>query len=231
MTQHTILVATADNQIRAHLASHLDADGHTVHLAGSVEAATAKLTAHAIDVAILGDLPRPADSLALLRRIRAASQQRIHPAQPVVTLGTDDQLAALHAYEAGSDHHLADSADYLIVRAVIGAITRRTIDDVTSRHLHIGALHIDMAARTADVDGTPVELSRLQFDLLAKLASDPARVFTKDELARGIWGASGAAGPRTLDNHAQHLRKRLRAAGADDAVQNVWGTGYRLGKD
>lgn len=227
MTERTILIATADNTVREHLAAHLDADGHTVQAAHSSEAATAKLTSSAIDVLVLGDLQQPAESLALLRRLRAGRlHTRVHPQQPVITLGADDLLSTLHAYEAGSDHHLARDADYLVLRAVIASITRRTADDVTSRHLHIGTIHIDTAARTVDVDGEPVHLSKLQYDLLARLASDPSRVFTKDELVRSVWGA---AAPRTVDNHACHLRRRLRDAGATQAIQSIWGVGYRLG--
>jgi len=73
---------------------------------------TAKLTTHAIDVLLLGELQRRPDSPALLRTIRAGEHQRIHPAQPVITLAATDELTTLRAYEAGSDHHLpADTGD------------------------------------------------------------------------------------------------------------------------
>lgn len=227
--QRTILIASATTHLREHHARHLDADGHTVHSADDTVSLTARLTTHAIDVVVLADLERPAESLAVLRKLRAGElHTRIHPAQPVLTLGCVEHLATLHAYEAGSDHHLDAGADYLILRAVITAITRRTSDATTSRHLHIGALHIDHAARTVDISGDPVRLSRLEFDLLAKLAEDPERVYTKDELLRAVWGAT-PTGSRTLDSHACRLRSRLRDAGAPDTVQNVWGLGYRYG--
>jgi len=225
--QRTILIASATSDLGEHHARHLDADGHTVHSADSAASMTARLTAHAIDVVVLGELERAALSLATLRQLRAGQlHARVHPAQPVITLGQTDNLATLHAYEAGSDHHLNIDADYLILRAVIDAITRRSSDAITSRHLHVGALHIDLAARTVDISGDPVRLSRLEFDLLAKLAEDPERVFTKHELLRAVWGGE-PTGSRTLDSHACRLRTRLRDAGAPDTVQNVWGTGYR----
>ena len=229
MPQHTILIAIADDHQRAHLATHLDADGHTVYAADAAASTTAKLTVHPIDVLVLGELERPAQSLALLRELRAGQLHlRVHPAQPVITLGADDHLSAVHAYEAGSDHHLTAGADYLVVRAVVAAITRRTVDSITSRHVHIGDLHIDTAARTVDVNERRVKLSKLEFDLLAKLASDPSRVFTKPELLRSIWGAKTTVS-RTLDSHACRLRRRLSDAGSPHTIQNLWGTGYRLG--
>lgn len=232
MTERTILIAAANDTISAHLAAHLDADGHTVHLAANVEATVAKLTTRAIDLMLLAELELPAQHLALLRRLRTGRLHvRVHPAQPVVTLGAADRLALLHAYEAGSDHHLASDTDYLVVRAVIATITRRTADEQTDRHFHVGALHIDTVARTVDYDGQPIRLSAMQYALLCRLASDPSRVFTKDELIRSIWNTGPDGASRALDNHACHLRRRLRDAGAPGAIHNVWGVGYRLGPE
>jgi DNA-binding response OmpR family regulator len=228
MPQHTLLIATANAEQRALLAAHLDADGHTVHSADGAPATTAKLCAHAIDVLVLAELARVADSLTLLRALRAGRlHTRIHPAQPVITIGAGDDLATLHAYEAGSDHHLGVDAGYLVLRAVIDAIARRTTDQVTSRHLHVGELHIDTAAHTATVAGEPVKLSRLEFQLLATLATDPSKLFTKAELQRKIWSGRPTA-TRTIDSHASRLRRNLAVAGAPQLVCNVWGSGYRL---
>jgi len=109
MPQHTLLIASAHQGQRAFLTSQLDADGHTVYEADNTTAAIAKLSTHAIDVMILGGLERPADSPALLRAVRAGEHPRIHPGQPVITLGADDELSILRAYECGTDHHLPDT--------------------------------------------------------------------------------------------------------------------------
>ncbi len=89
MREHTLLVATTDQDQRAFLTAQLDADGHTVYEADSATMAVAKLSAHAIDVMILGCLQRPADGPALLRAMRAGEHPRVHPAQPVITIGDD----------------------------------------------------------------------------------------------------------------------------------------------
>ena len=227
---YTLLIATTDAGAREFLAAQLDADGHTVHEATSATAATAKLTAHAVDVLILGALGRPADATVLVRDLRAGRlHSRVHPAQPVITLGAGDEFSTLRAYEAGSDHHLAADSAYLILRAVIAAIAWRALHDVVSRHVHVGALHIDTAARTADVNATPVKLSRIEYEVLAKLASDPRRVFTKAELKRTIWGQTPPRTDRTIDGHVCRVRQRLRAAGAGpELVRNRRATGYVL---
>ena len=76
--------------------------------------------------------------------------------------------------------------------------------------------------------GEPVALSRLEFCLLDRLASDPERVFTKSELLREVWGFVCEGRTRTLDAHACRLRTKLVAAGAVGFVVAVRGVGYRL---
>ena len=80
------------------------------------------------------------------------------------------------------------------------------------------------AARRVTLDGSPVELSKVELALLCALAADPERVFTKHELLRDVWGFRSTGRTRTLDSHASRLRRRL----GGDYVRNVWGVGYCL---
>ena len=130
---HTVLVATADEQQRAFVAGQLDADGQTVYEADHAAAVIARLSAHAIDALILGDLEHRADAPGLLRAIRAGQHPHIHPAVAVITLGATDELSVLRAYDSGSDHHLPQGSGYLLLRAVLAAVMRRTLQTVTSR--------------------------------------------------------------------------------------------------
>jgi DNA-binding response OmpR family regulator len=75
---------------------------------------------------------------------------------------------------------------------------------------------------------TLVPLSAKEFELLAWLAPEPYRVFTKEELLREVWGFRALGRTRTLESHASRLRKKLRLAGGDRLIVNVWGVGYRL---
>lgn len=96
--------------------------------------------------------------------------------------------------------------------------------------LRVGHLTVDCDARVATVAGTPVTLTRLEFDLLQTLARDPHRVFHRTELAREVWGYDPDVADisRSIDGHAGRLRNKLRAAGPDQLVQTVHGVGYRL---
>ncbi len=78
------------------------------------------------------------------------------------------------------------------------------------------------------VHGFPVTLAAKEFELLTKLATDPTRVFTKEELLREVWGFVALGRTRTLDSHASRLRRKLALAGAEECILNVWGVGYRL---
>jgi DNA-binding response OmpR family regulator len=126
--QYAMLVAIADEQERAFVIGQLDADGHTVYEADHAAAVIARLSAHAIDALILGDLEHPADAPGLLRAVRAGQHPRIHPAIAVITLGATDELSVLRAYDSGSDHHLPQHSGYLLLRAVLTAVLRRTFE-------------------------------------------------------------------------------------------------------
>ncbi len=90
----------------------------------------------------------------------------------------------------------------------------------------VGPLRVDPAARRVEVRGAEVRLTAHEFDVIAMLATDPQRVFTKDELQREIWGGRGAT--RTLDSHVSRARVKLRKAGAEGFIVNCWKVGYRL---
>src|SRR5438270_1887577 len=93
--------------------------------------------------------------------------------------------------------------------------------------LRIGPLEIDSVARHVRLHGETVELSKKEFALLRALAGDPTRVFTREELLRGVWGYRSMGVTRTLDSHASRLRQKLSASG-ERYIVNVWGVGYRL---
>jgi DNA-binding response OmpR family regulator len=224
---HTLLIASAHQRQRQYLATQFDADGHDIYEADGTSTTVAKLSAHAIDVVLLGGLQRLADSPALLRAIRAGEHRRIHPGQAVVTIGPPDDMSVLRAYEAGSDHHLTSDASYLLLRAVVLAVARRALEYVARRDLQIGGLHIDTAAQTAIYNGQPIRLSRREYEVLLTMASDPAKVFSRAELARAAWGCSDLSG-RTVESHVCRLRHRLNDAGATGLIANSWGRGWAL---
>jgi DNA-binding response OmpR family regulator len=92
----------------------------------------------------------------------------------------------------------------------------------------IGPLTVDPAARQVKVRGKAIRLAAHEFELIALLATEPSRVFTKQELMREIWGSEGGGATRTLDSHASRARNKLRKAGAEGFIVNCWRVGYSL---
>jgi DNA-binding response OmpR family regulator len=108
------------------------------------------------------------------------------------------------------------------------ALLRRVELPAGGTRLLVGPLEIDTSARLVRVAGAPVELCRLEYELLVHLARNPTEVHSKQELLRTIWQRRTSTGARTVDSHASRLRRKLDASGARGLVVNVWGVGYRL---
>jgi DNA-binding response OmpR family regulator len=130
--------------------------------------------------------------------------------------------------DRGGDDVLAKPFSYPELRARIRALLRRVYGPARGRVLRAGELRIDIVARDVRVGDVAVELAAKEYALLVHLASDPTRLFTKEELLRGVWGFRTRGVTRTLDAHALRLRRKLDAAARGRWVENVWGVGYRL---
>ena len=212
-----LLLAEPESATRGFLERHLRQDGFEV-----LEA----VDGEALELAALSrpDLVLASDSLALelCRRISDV---------PVIVLGRPDSDAVdrVRAFAGGCDDYLARPFHYEELLARIRAVLRR-VTPPERDYLEVGELQIDRAARRVLVAGKAVVLAAKEYDLLVKLAGDPTRVFTKEELLREVWGFRSLGRTRTLDSHASRLRRKLSAAGGD-FVRNVWGVGYSLLND
>ncbi|MGN6170662.1 MAG: response regulator transcription factor, partial [Solirubrobacteraceae bacterium] len=116
---------------------------------------------------------------------------------------------------------------YPELQARVAALLRRGERRTGPGRMRIGSLELDPLARQVWLHGEEVKLSKKEYALLRALAGDPTRVFTREELLRGVWGYRSMGITRTLDSHASRLRRKLSVAG-DRFVVNVWGVGYRL---
>jgi DNA-binding response OmpR family regulator len=224
-----VLIAESDYDVRTHLAVNLRADGYDVTQAATPAHLRAKLTTERPALLVLGALDdQPV--MATLTAVRdAAPDEPVDPDLPVICLGRKgDELAELRALRAGADDHVRKPVHYALLLVRIEALLRRRNAAGRRGRVRIGSLYLDAAARTARVGSVPVELSRVEFQLLLRLASEPSRVFSKTELLRDVWGYHRESRTRTLDSHACRLRNKLAAAGAPRHVVNVWGVGYRL---
>ncbi len=149
---------------------------------------------------------------------------------PVIVLGRPeaDSLDRVRAFRRGCDDYVPRPFHYDELVERIHAVLRRTRAGVRETVV-AGPIEIDARTRVVVVAGTPLPLSQKEYALLRKLASDPQRVFTKEELLRDVWDYRSSSRTRTLDSHASRLRRKLRTLDAETPfVENVWGVGYRL---
>jgi DNA-binding response OmpR family regulator len=223
MSTSAVLLAEREAGSREYLERQLRDDGFTVFEAGWTARALDLAERLSPDVVIAGE----AD---LCRRLRAGEPGRTWNRNvPVIVLTEPDAdpISRVRAFESGADDVVPRDV-YLELLARVRALLRRAVlgqADV----VEAGPLVVDHRARQVRVDDHPVRLSGREFELAAKLASDPRRVFTKAELLRDVWGIrTNGIRTRTVDSHASRLRRKLEAAGACDVVVNDWGVGYRL---
>ena len=225
-----ILVADAADERREFVTDQLSADAAIVHTADSMAAAIARAATYRPDALVLGELETPAAAVEAMRRVRSAGALRSEPAAdlPILALvAQGDQLAVLRCFEAGADDVAAASDAYPVLRARL-----RMLLGLGGRHRvvpvwRLGPLQINPLTREVHLRDELVALSAKEYELLAALAQEPTRVFTRVELLRDVWGFQAGALTRTLDTHASRLRLKLRAQG-DAFLVNVWGVGYRL---
>ena len=108
-----------------------------------------------------------------------------------------------------------------------GLLSRvRRVND--SHVIRVADLTVNTLAREVTVAGHTVALSPKEYQLLATLAADPDRVFSKKELLETVWEFRSQGRTRTLDSHASRLRQKLAAHSDHPWIVNVWGVGYRL---
>jgi DNA-binding response OmpR family regulator len=226
----TILVVEDHAVTRSFLADNLVADGYDLLEADSAAQAERLIEASCPDLAII-DLGLPdRDGLDLLTHIRDGEPVagRIDPNLPVLVLtGRAGELDRLRGFDRGCDDYVAKPFSYQELRARIHALLRRTAQRTRSGRLRVGTLELDPPSRQVWLRGEPLRLSKKEFALLRALAAEPTRVFSREELLRGVWGFKVICPTRTVDAHAHRLRKKLGVRG-DRFVVNVWGVGYRL---
>jgi DNA-binding response OmpR family regulator len=227
----SILVVESDSQFGQALVEQLHADGYRAELARSAEHARVLAGRRELKLAVLGSLDSPRGALELLEEIRkdrgcAPWEQEL----PTIVVGSQARATdMLRAFEAGADDFVARPAGYLELRARLRAVLRRSENAaMRSGTLQVGPLTIDSSAHTVSLQGGTVQLRRMEFDLLVQLASEPQRVFAKDELLRVVWGYRASGSTRTVDSHASRLRRKLEQQSTRRWVINVWGVGYRL---
>jgi DNA-binding response OmpR family regulator len=210
-----LLLAESEPGTRGFLERHLADDGF--HVLAAEPESLADANGSSPDLVLLGDS-------SVLEACRSWNRD-----VPVIVLGSpgSDTVDRVRAFERGCDDWVDRPFAYEELLARIRAVLRRTSPSPHER-LEAGGIVIDRATRRVTVDGRLAVLAGKEYELLCRLASDPVRVFTKEELLREVWGFRSLGRTRTLDSHASRLRRKLGDGTRAPFVVNVWGVGYRL---
>src|SRR5512136_1843475 len=208
----------------------LEAEGYRVLHAADGVAALDLFAAQPPTLVVLDWMLPRLNGLEVLRRLRQSS------ALPVLMLtARGEEADRVLGLEVGADDYLTKPFSMRELIARVHALLRR-IEHVqailaadrsgNAAPITCGSLRLDPSAYQAMLDDAPLELTRTEFDLLHLLLRNPGRAFSRSYLLDTIWGENYVAGDRSVDNAILRLRKKLGPLG--DAIETVWGVGYRL---
>jgi two-component system catabolic regulation response regulator CreB len=220
-----ILVVEDEPAIAESVAYALRRDGFTVSVAQTL--AEAEERRADADLVILDLMLPDGSGFDWIGSIRGERRDK-----PIIVLssrdGEADRVAAL---ETGADDYVTKPFSPREIVARVRAVLRRSVASVAPAASPMApAVELDEKARRARFGETALELTRVEFDLLACLLAAPDRVHTRAELIDRVWGDGFAITDRTIDSHVKALRRKLAEAGADPStIETVRGVGYRVG--
>jgi DNA-binding response OmpR family regulator len=222
----SVLVVEDDQRIRETVARSLTDSGHAVRTEGRGADALSVVVDWRPDVVVL-DLGLPdLDGTDVLRMVRSVSSVPV-----IVATARDDEAEVVRVLDAGADDYVIKPYSAAQLDARIRAVLRRGVDsggDVRAA-ITVGDLEVDPDRRIATLAGEPLELSRLEFDLLAHLARRSPEVVTRRELLAEVWRQPHGGADKTIDVHLSWLRRKLgESATAPRFLHTVRGVGIKL---
>ena len=198
--------------------------GHRVRTAATMADALAALSSVPPDLVIL-DLGLPdGDGLDLCRMIRERTNAYV-----LMLTGRDDEVDKLIGFRLGADDYVTKPFSPRELAARVDALLRRPrLADVADTARTFGTLELHPAAREVTVAGRPVELTRIEFDLLDTLSANPKQVFSRQQLLDRVWGPGWYGDDHVVDVHIANLRKKVDQPGEKSWVRTVRGVGYSM---
>lgn len=226
-----LLIEDERNLVRV-LTTHLEEDGFQVATAYDGQTGLREALRLAPDVLILDIMLPELDGLSLCRRLRSAGPP--HSLIPILMLtARAAEVDRVVGLEVGADDYLTKPFSIRELLARVRALLRRVemlrqASLPPAQVVTLADLVLDTASRRVTVTGRPVELTAKEFDLLALLAANPGRVFSRDYLLDRLWGYEATEYDRTVDTHIYRLRQKLGESEAGRRITAVRGIGYKF---
>ena len=226
----SLLIIEDDDNISTAIQEYFSRAGYTVHAAHDGIAGIEAAVNNRPDVVVLDLMLPKMDGLAVCKDLRQKN-----PQIPILMLtAKDDVVDKVLGLEMGADDYITKPFSIREFRSRIRAMLRRAtllseLRPFGTEAIAVDGLVIDPAKRTVQVDGEPVQLTYVEFEVLRTLATHPGRVYSRQSLLEAVWGGSAYREPRTIDVHIRHLREKLEADPADPSfILTVRGAGYHF---
>lgn len=222
-----ILLVDDEESIQTLLAYPLRKEGYEVVVANDGREGLDRFAEGRFDLVVLDVMMPRIDGIEVCRRLRSRSQVPI-----IMLTARDDEVDKVLGLEIGADDYITKPFSVREFRSRVKAALRRTRfsgDEPVEGPIEAGGLKIDPPRRQVTVRGEPVELTYVEFELLAALARSPGHVFDRAALLERIWGDSAYRDPRTIDVHIRHLREKIEVEPrTPEFLLTVRGAGYRF---
>lgn len=219
-----ILIVDDEELLVKGIRFNLQNEGYEVVMGSNGEEAVALAADPEVGLIVLDVMMPVMDGMEACRRIREFSDVPII----MLTAKTED-MDKLLGFEQGADDYLTKPFNILELKARIRALLRRTgsSKDTPQKRITRAGITVDTSARNAYKNGTLVELTAKEFDLVELLIRHPNRVFSRENLLDMIWGDDYRSDIRTVDVHIRRIREKLEDDPASPkAILTKWGVGY-----
>jgi DNA-binding response OmpR family regulator len=224
--QARILLVDDEQAVQTLLTYPLRKEGYEVVGAVDGQEALDRFAEQRFDLVVLDIMLPKLDGVEVCRRLRTRSQVPI-----IMLTAKGDEIDKVVGLEVGADDYITKPFSVREFRSRVKAALRR--GGMTGHQgdapIRAGELELDFERRATKVNGDPVQLTYVEFEILAAIASAPGRVFTREALLEHVWGDSTYRDPRTVDVHIRHLREKLeRDPKQPEYLFTVRGVGYRF---
>jgi DNA-binding response OmpR family regulator len=223
-----ILLVDDEQPVQKLLSYPLEKEGYEVVSALDGQEALANFEQGQFDLVVLDIMLPKVDGLEVCRRLRAKSSVPI-----IMLTAKAEEIDKVLGLELGADDYITKPFSMREFRSRVRAALRRADmapdGEVEEEPLVRADLRIDFEKRSTELAGKPIDLTYVEFEIVAVLARHPGRVYTRDMLLDRLWGDSAFRDQRTIDVHIRHLREKLeRDPKNPEYLLTVRGVGYRF---
>ena len=222
MDKTKILVVDDESRMRKLVKDFLVRQGYTVlEAADGMEAMDYFYEDKDIPLIILDVMMPKMDGWQVCREIR------MHSKVPIIMLtARSEERDELQGFDLGVDEYISKPFSPKILVARVEAILRRTQGSGNTDEISAGGIVVDKAAHTVMSDGSPVDLSFKEFELLTYFIENQGIALSREKILNNVWNYDYFGDARTIDTHVKKLRSKLGDKG--EYIKTIWGMGYKF---